>query len=75
MTLGAITQLYAGTAPEAKDLGGKVKFPIQFATVIWLKRSQYLIPWARVGAPSADACNEESAAKLWTWLGEQVKVR
>lgn len=34
VTLGAITQLYAGTAPEAKDLGGKVKFPIQFATVI-----------------------------------------
>ncbi|KLO07554.1 NAD-binding protein [Schizopora paradoxa] len=56
-TLGAITQLYAGTAPDAKDLGGK-----------------YLIPWARVGAPSADGCNEEAAAKLWTWLGEQVKA-
>lgn len=53
---GALTQLWAATAPEGKDLNGK-----------------YLIPFARVGVPSAHTQDPRIGEELWAWLEEQVK--
>ncbi|KAN0080037.1 hypothetical protein V8E55_009603 [Tylopilus felleus] len=55
VTHGALTQLYAGTAPDAAQLGG-----------------QYLVPWARVGAPRAYTQDPQLGKELWIWLEEQV---
>ncbi|OJT05183.1 hypothetical protein TRAPUB_4008 [Trametes pubescens] len=57
---GAISSLYAGTAPEAAGYNGKTL--------------QYLRPWARVSQPNQLAMNTKEQEKLWTWLEEQVKA-
>ncbi|KAG6374030.1 hypothetical protein JVT61DRAFT_4668 [Boletus reticuloceps] len=57
VSFGAITQLYAGTAPDAAGLGG-----------------QYLIPWARIGAPRAYTQDPQLGKELWAWLEEQVAM-
>ncbi|KAF5343485.1 hypothetical protein D9758_015640 [Tetrapyrgos nigripes] len=56
--MGALTQLWAGTAPEpeGKELSGK-----------------YLVPWARLGAPVRAAEDEKLGKELWEWCEEQVK--
>ncbi|KAG8680412.1 hypothetical protein FRC09_018264, partial [Ceratobasidium sp. 395] len=71
---GALTQLYAGTAPEGAQLSGKVRF---LRLTNWddaFDVSQHLIPWARVDKARADTLDEEAGRKLWSWLEEQVKL-
>ncbi|KAF5371110.1 hypothetical protein D9758_004259 [Tetrapyrgos nigripes] len=34
---------------------------------------QYLVPWARVGKPSAATEDQKQSEELWNWLEEQVK--
>ncbi|KAG8747716.1 hypothetical protein FRC10_011843 [Ceratobasidium sp. 414] len=62
---GALTQLYAGTAPEGAELSGKA-----ILTVV----AQYLIPWARIFKARPDTQDEEAGQRLWAWLEEQVKL-
>ncbi|KIJ18178.1 hypothetical protein PAXINDRAFT_9260 [Paxillus involutus ATCC 200175] len=57
ISYGPLTQLYAGTSPEAATMSG-----------------QYLIPWARIGAPRANTQNPQLGKELWTWLEDQVAV-
>ncbi|KAG8742089.1 hypothetical protein FRC10_002025 [Ceratobasidium sp. 414] len=54
---GPLTQLYAGTMPEGRQLNGKV----------------FLIPWARLASPGATALNQQLSDRLWDWCEEQVK--
>ncbi|KAG9104004.1 hypothetical protein FRC06_006268 [Ceratobasidium sp. 370] len=56
---GALTQLYAGTAPEGNKFSGQAR---------------YLIPWAKLSKSRADTRDEEAGRKLWAWLEEQVKL-
>jgi len=57
VSYGAITSLYAGTAPDdTNSLNGK-----------------YLTAWARVVVPNKKALDPELATKLWEWCEEQVK--
>jgi hypothetical protein len=76
ISYGPLTQLYAGTSPEAANLGGQVSW---CAILHWRSSStdvefQYLIPWARIGTPRADTQDPQLGKELWTWLEEQVAV-
>ena len=72
---GAITSLYAGTAPSAGQYSGKVGIPISGTTVVCrLTWSQYLTSWARVTLPHPKAINQRNEKKLWEWCEEQVKI-
>jgi hypothetical protein len=68
--MGALTQLYAGTTEEGAQLNGKVcrvgRSPRYSDTL------QYLVPWARIGAPNPISQEEEVGKKLCTWLEEQI---
>ncbi|KAI0776357.1 NAD(P)-binding protein [Irpex lacteus] len=57
--MGALTQLYAGTMPEALNYNGEA-------------RRFFLIPWARLGRLREEAYDTELGIKLWDWLEEQV---
>ncbi|EJD36049.1 NAD(P)-binding protein [Auricularia subglabra TFB-10046 SS5] len=71
---GAITQLYAGTAPEAAELGGNVHISQYARPVSWLTlRFQYLVPLARLGEPKAEVNVPETEEVLWAWLEAQVQ--
>lgn len=54
---GALTPLYAGTAPEA----GKCP------------NGQFFVPWARPGRARKDAESPEAGKKLWEWCEEQIR--
>lgn len=73
---GALTQLWAGTAPEAESLNGAVSLRLSSSpsasALTSVRCSQYLVPWARVGAASAAAQDGALAKKLWGWLEEQA---
>jgi retinol dehydrogenase-12 len=72
---GALTQLWGGTSPEGKDLNGKVSCIFSFKNMDWFLMPfiQYLIPFAKVGTPSAHAQDPQIGQELWTWLEEQIK--
>ena len=36
------------------------------------KRLQYVIPWARLGNPRANAQAPATGEKLWEWMEEQI---
>ncbi|KZO99292.1 NAD-binding protein [Calocera viscosa TUFC12733] len=54
---GALTPLYAGTAPEAAKC----------------KNGQFFVPWARPGRARSDTEGEEAGKKLWEWCEEQTR--
>ena len=78
LTYGPITSLYAGTAPAASELNGKVGPQDMLVSccndshVITLF-FQYLTAWARVTLPHNKALDPELEKKLWEWCEEQVK--
>ena len=74
----AITSLYAGTAPAAGELNGKVSDLCHRrcrGVLLNLVRtfSQYLTAWARVTLPHSKALNPDEEKKLWDWCEDQVK--
>lgn len=74
----AITSLYAGTAPAAGKLNGKVSdlyHQCRRRVFLNLVRtiSQYLTAWARVTLPHGKALNPDEEKKLWEWCEDQVK--
>lgn len=71
--MGTLTQLYAGTMPEAADLGGKVSTLYSRSQIWMLTTPQYLVPWARLGEPLKETQDEKAGAQLWDWLEAQVK--
>jgi hypothetical protein len=71
---GAISSLYAGTAPAAAELNGKVSVScVQFRPPVMDPPFQYLTTWARVTLPHQKALDTELGKKLWEWCEEQVK--
>ena len=76
---GAITSLYAGAAPDAGDLNGKVCSSVSTAsgsTALECRLTlfpQYLTAWARPTLPHPKALNVETQKKLWDWCEDQVK--
>ena len=74
--MGALTQLYAGTMPEAASLGGKASpraYYLLYDILTLRTVSQYLNPWARLGEPTKAALDDEAGKKLWSWFEEQVE--
>lgn len=79
---GALTQLWAGTTPEAADLNGKVSAQVVTLAfdiitycdhVVSIEPLQWLIPWARIGDPNRKTQDPETGRKLWRWLEENTK--
>jgi len=72
---GALTQLYAGTVPDAIEFNGKVILTLNSIhhRVILMPFLQYLVPWARVGPTRKEAQDPKIGEALWEWLEEQVK--
>jgi retinol dehydrogenase-12 len=74
----AYTQLWAGTAPEAGKLHGKVRiliYPLGIPrTQFILTDSQYITPWNSVGNPRAETQDEGLMTELWTYLEGRVKA-
>lgn len=73
----ATTSLYAGTAPEAGRLGGKVVYPASIVPDLTTYRTrmipfQYLTAWARLSLPSKMALDTRLAAKLWDWCEDKI---
>ena len=74
----AITPLYAGTAPEAGQLNGRVgviRPPDPGISTYWTLKYffQYLTAWARVTLPSKKALNNRLATQLWDWCEDRIK--
>lgn len=69
--LGALTQLRAGTSPEAADWNGKACSP-RFVMHDLMNRSQYLIPWAVIGEPSKASDDQTQWRELWAYMDEQT---
>ena len=67
-----ITQLWAGTAPEAADMNGKVGlFAFCFRTLLD-SLLKYVIPWGKLGKPHPAVNDEALTAELWAWLEARV---
>ncbi len=72
--MGALTQLYAGTMPQAAEFGGKVGRRCALASLSLAHTvMQYMIPWARVGEARKETNDPKVGAELWAWLESQVK--
>jgi hypothetical protein len=75
----AITSLYAGTAPEASQLSGRVGAPLPKLPLTWPTYQarktlfQYLTAWARVTLPSTKALSTQLAARLWEWCEARIE--
>ena len=74
----AITPLFAGTAPEASVLSGKVNASrLQSCPTYRLigpvKHFQYLTAWARVTLPSRKALSARLGATLWEWCEARIE--
>lgn len=73
VSYGIINPLYAGTAPAAGELNGKVSIPVSsFARVNGIS-FQYLTVWARETLPHKRALDADLGKKVWEWCEEQVK--
>ncbi len=74
---GAITSLYAGSAPDAGDFNGKVCFScLRHSGCVGMSNDfspQYLTAWARLTLPHPKALNIDTQKKLWDWCEDQVK--
>jgi retinol dehydrogenase 12 len=74
VSYGAISSLYAGTAPAAAELNGKVSIPaLPVSPAGNGPPFQYLTTWARVTLPHQKALDTELGKKLWEWCEKQVK--
>ena len=74
--MGALTLLWAGTTDEGLTAGGKVissLFNVLSTRGAYAFYLQYLVPWARVGTPTASAQDPKLAEELWNWMEEQVQ--
>jgi retinol dehydrogenase 12 len=69
---GAITPLYAGTAPEAGELNGKVSIPVSSFARVNGTSFQYLTVWARETLPHKKALDTHLGKTLWKWCEDQV---
>ena len=75
----AITPLFAGAAPEAGGLGGRVSAsrlrncPTYRLTGHVKTHFQYLTAWARVTLPSKKALSARLATKLWEWCEARIE--
>lgn len=75
----ALNSLFAGTAPEASRLNGKVgvllpKLPLTGPTYQARKiLFQYLTAWVRVTLPSKMALNSRLAFTLWDWCEAMIE--
>ncbi len=73
---GALTQLFAGTMPEAINYNGEVcahSCSFSRASTYGHVFLQYLIPWARLGRCRPEAYDDELGERLWKWLEDEVK--
>lgn len=73
---GALTQLWAGTMPEALDHNAGVSTLRQPGSVRLTDRIavlKFLIPWARVDKCRKEAYDDVLGEKLWNTLEEAVK--
>ena len=75
---GALTQLWAGTMPEALEHNCEVRAILSslkslMYNEIWL--SQYVVPWARIAADRAraEAYDDDMCARLWNWLEKEIE--
>lgn len=79
VSLGALTSLYAGTAPEGVEFNGKVRGDFlptliySFQILTTMCHNQYLSPWARLRYNRKDLDEEEKQEKLWAWCEREVK--
>lgn len=73
VSLGALTQLYAGTAPEAAAMSGQVRKFLARVSEAENSSAQFLVPWARPGPLSRKADDVELAQRMWDWLQAQVE--
>jgi hypothetical protein len=80
--MGALTSLYAATAPEAAELNGKVCRPglvmVDDNHIILIRDPcsvtiQYFGPWARLRPTRSDMDDITKQEELWAWLETQVK--
>ena len=77
----AITTLYAGTAPKAGKLSGKVVYlasrlvPDLTTYRTRILPLQYLTAWARVSLPSKQGLRVRVAEKLWDWCEDKIKSK
>ena len=77
----AITPLFAGTAPEAGRLSGRVSVlvsclencPTYRLTGHVKIHFQYLTAWARVTLPSKKALDRRLAVTLWDWCEARIE--
>ena len=71
---GALTQLYAGTMPEALRYNGEVcsLSPIIHDHSVLTAFLQFLIPWARLGQCRPEMYDEEVGDRLWKWLQDET---
>ena len=71
---GALTQLWAGTMPEAATFNGEVRARVSsWCRLISDGAVQFLIPWARVGKCRHEMYDPKETEKLWAWLEGAVK--
>jgi retinol dehydrogenase-12 len=70
--MGALTQLYAATAPEAANSNGKARLPGR-SLAFGSRRRQYFLPWARESGFIPEVNDPEKAQRLWAWFEAQVK--
>ena len=74
---GALTQLWAGTMPEALEHNGEVRAILSsleslMYNEIWL--SQYVVPWARIADRArAEAYDDDMCSRLWNWLEKELE--
>ena len=75
---GALTQLYAGTMPDALKFNGEVRFDFNLRSISQALCSdvleQFMIPWARLGRCNKDAYNEDLGCRVWEWCEKEIKA-
>ncbi len=76
--LGALTQLYGGTAPEAAEHNGRVSDHIvrvrSHGSISWIIKLQYLRPWARLGEAHKGTNDVQAQEEMWTYCEREVKA-
>ena len=70
---GALTQLYAGTMPEALNYNGEVGLKLYVSSISLQRTPQFMIAFARLGKCRSEAYDDTIGERLWNWLQEEVK--
>lgn len=67
-SMGALTQLWAGTSPDGLQLGGEVSTSDMELHLVLRICGQYLIPWARLGSAREETQDAQLGKRLWAWM-------